>query len=43
MLPKNFNILAVLLIFRRDSDSLFVVDEAAPLSVVVVDEVLSLG
>ncbi len=43
MLPRNLNILAVLLIFRRDSDSLFVFEEAAPLSVVVVDEVLSLG
>jgi hypothetical protein len=38
---KNFNILAALVIFRRDSVSLFVVEDAALLAVVVVaDEVL---
>jgi hypothetical protein len=40
-ISKNFNILAALVIFRRDSVSLFVVEDAALLAVVVVaDEVL---
>jgi len=39
-IPKNFNILAALVIFRRDSVSLFVVEDAALLVVVVADEVL---
>ncbi len=37
-----FYILAVLFIFRRDSDSLFVFEEASSSSSMVVDEVLQL-
>jgi len=35
---KNFNILAALVIFRRDSDSLFIIEDATLFA--VVDEVL---